>query len=164
MDINPAISELLCTMLRSARPEVAQAILSEPDIDVHHRSSGGQTPLHIAAEVFLHGLAALLMAKGADPDAQDDRGRTSLMNSARVGADKVMDQLLKRHADPNLATTRMRWTALMWAARYQRISALQKLLSAGADRTMRDLKGRTAADIARQYGSKVALALLEAAE
>ncbi|MBL8569571.1 MAG: hypothetical protein JNK84_10850 [Phreatobacter sp.] len=67
MNMDSDLSELLCTMLRSDRAEVAIAILAEPDCDVHQRSSGDQTPLHIAADVHLHGVVALLLVKGADP-------------------------------------------------------------------------------------------------
>ncbi|MCA0318754.1 MAG: ankyrin repeat domain-containing protein [Proteobacteria bacterium] len=161
MDVNADLSELLCTMLRADRREVAQAILMEPDIDVNHRSSGGQTPLHIAAGLFLHGLAAVLLVKGADPNARDQRGRTPLMNAARAGDTRTASQLLKHGANPDLATTRFRWTALMWASRYQRTGLLKQLLDAGADPALRDLKERSAADIARQYHGNAALRLLE---
>ncbi|WP_170118378.1 ankyrin repeat domain-containing protein [Phreatobacter oligotrophus] len=100
MDVNADLSELLCTMMRADRRELAQAILMEPDIDVNHRPSGGQTPLHIAAGLFLHGLAAVLLVKGADPNARDQRGRTPLMNAARVGDTRTAAQLLKHRADP----------------------------------------------------------------
>jgi ankyrin repeat protein len=132
MDVSPELSELFCTMMRASRPEVAQAILSEPDCDVNHRTSGGQTPLHIAAMSFMPGIVALLIAKGADPNALDDRGRTPLMIAAKAGDDRAVERLLKRGANPNLATHQMRWTALMWAARYKRIIVLKQLLANGA--------------------------------
>jgi uncharacterized protein len=160
MDVNPVLSELLCTMIRADRREVAQAILLEPDIDVHHRSSGGQTALHIAAEVFLHGTVALLLAKGADPNVRDDRGRTPLMGAVKVGDERSIDQLLKHSADPNLATNTYRWTALMWAARHQRVTAMKKLLAAGADMQARDSKNRTALDISRQHNCRYSVEFL----
>ncbi|PTM43896.1 hypothetical protein [Phreatobacter oligotrophus] len=36
----------------------------------------------------------------------------------------------------------------MWASRYQRTGLLKQLLDAGANPALRDLKGRSAADIA----------------
>lgn len=161
MDVNPEISELFCTMMRANRPEVAQAMLSEPDCDVHHRSNGGQTPLHIAAASFMPGIVALVITKGADPNALDDRGRTPLMIAAKVGDERAVEQLLKRGANPNLVTRQMRWTALMWAARYRRIAILKRLLAHGAETAIRDKDGRTAADTARRHGAAAALALLE---
>lgn len=161
MDVNPELSELFCTMMRANRPEVAQAMLSEPDCDVHHRSNGGQTPLHIAAASFMPGIVALLIAKGADPNALDDRGRTPLMIAAKVGDDRAAEQLLKRGANPNLVTRQMRWTALMWAARYRRTAVLKRLLANGAEPEIRDKNGHTAADTARKHGATGALALLE---
>lgn len=161
MDVSPELSELFCTMLRAGRKEVALAILSEPDCDVHHRTSGGQTPLHVAAMAFMPGVVALLIAKGADPNVLDDRGRTPLMIAAKAGDDRTVEQLLKRGANPNLVTHQMRWTALMWAARYKRISVVRRLLTAGADPGIRDKNGHTAADIARKHATSLALELLE---
>lgn len=161
MDVSPELSELFCTMLRAGRQEVAQAILSEPDCDVHHRTNGGQTPLHIAAMAFMPGIVALLIVKGADPNVLDDRGRTPLMIAAKAGDDRAVEQLLKRGANPNLVTHQMRWTALMWAARYKRMAVLRQLLAAGGDPAITDKNGHTAADIARKHGAGAFLALLE---
>ncbi|MGU9982572.1 ankyrin repeat domain-containing protein [Phreatobacter sp. HK31-P] len=161
MDVSPELSELFCTMMRAGRQEVAQAILSEPDCDVQHRTNGGQTPLHIAAMAFMPGIVALLIAKGADPNVLDDRGRTPLMIAAKAGDDRAVEQLLKRGADPNLVTHQMRWTALMWAARYKRTAVLKRLLAAGADPKIQDKNGDTAIDLARKHGPAAALALLE---
>lgn len=161
MDMSPELSELFCTMMRAGRQEVAQAMLSEPDCDVHHRTNGGQTPLHIAAMSYMPGIVALLIAKGADPNAVDDRGRTPLMIAAKAGDDRAAEQLLKRGANPNLVTRQMRWTAIMWAARYRRMAVLKRLLAAGADPAMSDKNGHSAADIARKHGAGAILALLE---
>lgn len=122
----------------------------------------GQTPLHIAAMSFMPDIVALLMAKGADPNALDDRGTTPLMIAAKAGDDTAAEQLLMRGADPNLVTHRMRWTALMWATRYKRIVVIKRLLASGAAPGIRDKNGHTAADTAKRHKANGVLALLEA--
>jgi ankyrin repeat protein len=151
MDMDPYISETLCTMLRAGRREVAIALISEADCDLNHRSNRGQTPLHIAPEAMLHGVTALLLVKGADPDAQDEMGRTPLMNAARTGDVKSVQHLLKHHANPNLATTKARWTALMWAAKRGQVEIIKALLNADADPAAVDAKGLNALAIARRF-------------
>lgn len=158
--MDPYISETLCTMLRAGRREVAIALISEADCDLNHRSTRGQTPLHLAPEALLHGVTALLLVKGADPNVQDELGRTPLMNAARTGDLKSMQHLLKHRADPNLATTKARWTALMWAAKRGQVDILKALLKAGADPATVDAKGLNALAISRLFKRAAAEATL----
>lgn len=158
--MDPYISETLCTMLRAGRREVAIALISEADCDLNHRSNRGQTPLHLAPEALLHGVTALLLVKGADPNVQDEMGRTPLMNAARTGDLKSLQHLLKHGADPNLATTKARWTALMWAAKRGNVEVLRPLLDAGADPNHVDAKGNNALVIAQRYRRIAATTLL----
>lgn len=160
MDMDPYISETLCTMLRAGRREVAIALISEADCDLNHRSNRGQTPLHIAPEAMLHGVTALLLVKGADPNARDELGRTPLMNAARAGDLKSVQHLLKHRADPNLATHKARWTALMWAARRGNPDVVTALLEAGANADLTDAKGQTALAIAKRFNRSSAADLL----
>ncbi|XP_057500664.1 signal recognition particle 43 kDa protein, chloroplastic [Actinidia eriantha] len=53
--------------------------LAEAGADVNHSdNSGGLTALHMAAGYVKPGIAKLLIDLGADPEAEDDRGRTPL--------------------------------------------------------------------------------------
>lgn len=160
MDMDPYISETLCTMLRAGRREVAIALISEADCDLNHRTNRGQTPLHLAPEALLHGVTALLLVKGADPNVQDDLGRTPLMNAARAGDLKSVQQLLKHNAEPNFATHKAKWTALMWAARRGQAEIVLALLRAGADPGHVDAKGYNALAIARRFKRPAAEAIL----
>lgn len=160
MSRNPDLSEFFCTMLRANRAEIAQELLTNPGFDVHHRTNVGQTPLHIAAGSFMPDVVAMLIARGADTNALDDRGTTPLMNAAKAGDDRAAEQLFESGAKPNLVTRQMRWTALMFAARYRRIAVLERLIANGADPELRDRNGHTAADIARKNGLVSAVALL----
>jgi ankyrin repeat protein len=53
-------------------------------------------------------------------------------------------------------------TALMWAAGYGKSATVRALLDAGADRTRKDNRGKTAADIAREQGFSETAAMLQA--
>ena len=122
-------TELLRGALRAGTP---------PDI----RASDGTTPLMAAA---LHGSAEMVSAlldAGADPRAVSEAGVTALLwgawdaNKARL--------LLERGADPN-ARSALGNTPLMVAAGSPTGStAIEQLLAAGADITLRNKGGRTA--------------------
>lgn len=54
-------------------------LLAEAGADVNHRDNGGGlTALHMAAGYVKPGVAKLLIEFGADPELEDDRGRTPL--------------------------------------------------------------------------------------
>jgi ankyrin repeat protein len=54
-------------------------------------------------------------------------------------------------------------TALMWAAGSGQKDAVEMLLRRGANKALKDDRGKTAADIARELGHKEVVALLDAA-
>jgi len=75
----------------------------------------GMTPLHMAALNNEHGAVQLLLAKGADPNAQDDLGATPLHYAAKHGALDVVLLLLGSGANPLIKDARKGATALEWA-------------------------------------------------
>jgi ankyrin repeat protein len=70
--------------------------------------------------------------------------------------------LLAHGVDPN-AVYRNDLTALMWAAGYGHEEVIRTLLAAGARADMRDNRGKTAADIARDAGFTASVKLLGSA-
>lgn len=56
-----------------------------------------------------------LLKDGADPNSQDDRGRTALMWAAGHGSPDVVELLLKKGADPNHKSLNYGQTALDYA-------------------------------------------------
>jgi ankyrin repeat protein len=74
----------------------------------------------------------------------------------------VLRLLLERGVDVNKTYTH-NLTALMWAAGYGRKAAVELLLAHGVDPRIRDDRGKTAADIARDQRHPEVSALLEQA-
>jgi murein DD-endopeptidase MepM/ murein hydrolase activator NlpD len=94
-----------------------------------------------------------LLAAGSTVDARDELGQTPLMyavtevsDPARVAT--LIGALIDGGADVN-ATSDAGWTPLMFAARDSSAEAVQLLMFAGADPSLRNGEGKTAADLAR---------------
>lgn len=68
-----------------------------------------------------------------NPDKTDKNGRTQLMQAAKDGDEKKLENLIKSGANVNL-TDKDGWTALMYAVRYQKNTKITRmLLQAGSD-------------------------------
>jgi ankyrin repeat protein len=106
---------------------------------VDHRDNTGSTALHIAARSASDTAVALLLNLGADPDLPDREGSTPL-------------HLAARHADWLSLHTYEEREYAGWSRRTTRIREL--LLGAGADATVRDSQGRTAAEIEEAMSKK----------
>ena len=89
--------------------------------------------------------------------AVDQIDKTALIYAAAAGSAQATALLLDRGLDVD-ARYKHDLTALMWAAGYGRCVKL--LLERGADPKLRDDRGKTAADIAREQGYQDVAALL----
>lgn len=76
----------------------------------------GWTPLHYACSGPDNGVAAFLIAEGADLNARSENGTTPLMMAARYGAGDLVPLLLKAGAEPR-AANEQELTAADFAAR-----------------------------------------------
>jgi uncharacterized protein len=76
----------------------------------------GWTPLHYACSGPDNGVAAFLIAQGADLNARSENGTTPLMMAARYGAGDLVPLLLKAGAEPR-AANEQELTAADFAAR-----------------------------------------------
>jgi ankyrin repeat protein len=111
----------------------------------------GITPLMAAAYSGEAAIVEELLARGADAAAADRLGKTAMVYAAGQGHAAVVRALLSHGTDVN-AVYRNELTALMWAAGFGRDEALRALLEAGARTDLRDNRGKTAAQIAREAG------------
>lgn len=116
----------------------------------------GGTPLHWACHHDRPEMVVLLLDAGADPAIQNRWGRAALHVAARRGCSSVAQLLLERGADPG-SVTREGWTPLHVAAMSGQDDLIPILVSGGADPAVKDSDGLTAADVARERPTAVAL-------
>lgn len=144
------------------RTETLARLLSEDPSVAGHWAPDGFTALHLAA-FFGHGEAIrLLLAAGADPDAQARNG-TGLrpLHSVVAGPEPLLaEALLGAGANPN-PQQQGGWTALHSAAKHGNEPLVSMLLEAGADPSIQAEDGSTAAAMARSQGHEALARLLE---
>lgn len=123
---------------------------------VNSVSSGGWTPLHVAARSgHVETVSVLLSYGNIRPDDVDEEGRTALSWAAAGGHDNIVE-LLGRHGDVNINAVDFRGrTALIWASSLGRTSVVTRLLGlAGIQPDERDILGRTALSWATLCGHR----------
>jgi len=157
----------LIELAKSGSADAVRAAIKGGSL-VKDRDLNGQTPLTVAAQYNADpGVAAALLAAGADPNQSDGMGRTPLMLAAESNPNAAMiAALLKGGADPKLRTPDMfKLTALMIAANSASDSAIIAALAAGGSEIdATDGLGRSALIIAADVGKspKILGALLKA--
>lgn len=167
-DVNgsPADSRDLETVLmaatQSGKAEVVDEILLHHP-DVNARGYTGQTALIVLLQRGrragdMESIARALISHGASLDQVDEMGRTPLF--ATCMASKAIKVLVSAGANVN-ARDPSGLTPLMNCSYLK--DAVEELLAAGADPSLRDRYGKTAAQHARDLGSKETADLLDAA-
>ena len=151
-------------------------LLVEKGLDPHHAMSTGDTALSESYRFGPNQKAALLLAKGADPNAAntfagivkngpiDSTGITPLMLAAILdGPGGVMAEI--KAGGKVDSTDHRHMTALMLAIATDRanVGNVQQLIDNGADVNVKDRYGETALDWAQKYRNPEILAALERA-
>ena len=125
------------------------------------RARNGDTALLLAARGGNAQIAQLLVDAGANTRTTDDLGDTALHIAAQQGDVVTLGVLLSaQFVDINSANS-SGVTPLMQAARYGQTSAVEALLTAGADRDRSDFTGRTAYDWALESRARGLADLLQ---
>jgi ankyrin repeat protein len=102
--------------------------------NVNASSNYGFTALSVAAASPGNLPTVLfLLDKGADPKAVDKDGVGALFLACARGDSKIVEELLRRGANPNEKHLRLTETALMWASKMNRPLSVEALLKSGAD-------------------------------
>lgn len=134
-------------------PDVLAILVEAPGVALDARNSHDETPLMLACLKGMAGLVQQLLAHDVDVNKT---GWTPLHYAATKG-DETIIQLLLDHFAYIDAESPNGSTPLMMAAMYAPSSAVQLLLQAGADPTLKNQQGMNAVDFAnRLHRSEIA--------
>lgn len=151
-EINPLGGEpALVLAIREGAYGVVRALLAHPGTDLERKAVNGNTALMMTAFKGDEESARRLLDKGAKVNQP---GWTALHYAAASGDDAIATLLLERGAKIDALSPKASGalTPLMMAAREGKASTARVLLGKGAKRGLKDVEGRTAAQIARQAG------------
>lgn len=124
---------------RNGHPEAIKRLLyAGADVSLKADGSGHATALHLAAFGGNSDGVWILLNNGAHVDVLNDDGVTPLNWATREGHIAATKLLLKRGADPNIASTKNGLAALHWAAREGHCECTELLLESGADPDLQD--------------------------
>ncbi|GFF62339.1 isoform 2 of ankyrin repeat domain-containing protein 50 [Aspergillus udagawae] len=127
--------------------------------NVNQTDARGKTLLMLAASVGNESVLKLLLQKGAKINAVDCNGRTALHRAAID--DETTRILVDRGAHVNKQDNNGK-TAMHLAVDDDERGVVHVLLQGGADPDRKDNKGRTPRALAKKYGNKKILRLIEA--
>jgi ankyrin repeat protein len=142
--VNPDGQPALIYALREKALKVVDQLLEQPSTKIDVRTPQDESPLMLAALYGLTDVCARLVARDADVNKP---GWTPLHYAATGGSLDVMQLLIENYAyidaeSPNGSTP------LMLAAMYGTSMAVELLLNAGADSTLKNELGLTAVHFA----------------
>ena len=122
-----------------------------------------QTLLFDAARLGRDEVIPALLLAGADIEAQDAGGYTSLVLASYHGHEETTALLLRHGASPDGPDDLQGNSALMGVAFKGHVAIARRLLAAGADPDRRNLAGQTALMMAALFGREAVVDLLLAA-
>jgi truncated hemoglobin YjbI len=135
-----------CSGYAAMQDYVRQRLLADPALTREHYG-GGRTLLHGASGAGRLPTVELLLSLGADPNANDAGGHTSLYclaNECKIaGGASVVRALVRGGARVNAQDGVKHCTALHMAARRGNVEIAEALLDCGADIEARDSVGDT---------------------
>ncbi len=135
--------------------------LVDKGADLEATNFDGNTPLQFAAYEGKVKMLKFLLEKGADINAKNKTNWNALMQATLGGFDEVAKILLEKGSDVDVIGTEKGGTALMLAAWKPSEKIVKLLLDYGADKTIKDKKGRTALDYAKKHYNEKIIDILE---
>lgn len=119
---------------------------------VSQRNGKGLTALTQAVENKDKSLAVVLLDKGADPYTATTTGDCALTSALKNASDSKIAAILDAIVKYNATRTDMQGDSILhYAARTANASTVSHLLSLGLDRSLKNISGETAADVARRW-------------
>jgi ankyrin repeat protein len=150
----------------SDRPPVVQTLV-ERGADPNIPGRSGLTAIAAAAYNGAEDSVKLLLQHGANPKALDNEGKDAIVYAAGRAYAPIVALLIEAGVDVNRRYGHG-LTALMWAAGHDASAGvedvratLKLLIDRGAALNLKDDRGKTAADIARDLGDEQSAKLLE---
>ena len=147
-------------LCRNGNTADLKTMLQQDTSLVNFKQSNGFTPFIIATYNGQVAVAALLIEKGADINAQDRSGNTALMGLCFNGNAELVKLLIKNKVLINQLNFNHA-SALIFAATFGHAEIIRLLLKAGADKTIKDSNGKTAYDQAVMQGNEAVAQLLK---
>ena len=128
--------------------------------DVNMPSLEKVTPLIAASYAGSLPFVDLLLKNGAKLDATDRLHKSALVYAAGMGHTAVVERLLQAGAPIDEAPVDA-LTPLMWAAGQGHVDTVKVLLAKGANKTLKDDRGLTALEMAKEANQAAIVSLLQ---
>lgn len=161
----------LVAAIRGRLPEHRIRTMLRPGVDYRYRDKEGMTPVLAALCWRYYGIAEELIFRYGQPytgrvySYNNMNGLLFIVENAYRGlspaARRIVTRMLQKGGIDLNHKTRTGFTALMHAASGGDLELVKALVNAGADRSLTDPQGRTAALIARQAGNQLVAAWIE---
>jgi ankyrin repeat protein len=150
---------------RCGDPRVVRALL-DAGANVNTQTKHGVTPLMISINMMCvkPEITLMLIRAGANVNAADSDGNTALQIGTTESSDEVMEELLKKGADPNCLSSSTGERPLHVAALNGLSDTVALLLRYGADIKLRNARGKTALEVANPRHPEVRQLLEKAAQ
>jgi ankyrin repeat protein len=139
-------------------------VLLKAGANVNARAKQNVSPLMVSIDMAWGKpqITLALIRAGADVNAAESRGDTPLWTAVTESSDEVIEELLKRGANPN--TKVQGTTPLEQAALNGMVGPVRLLLKYGADPSIRDSEGKTPLDVANPRWPEIARLLKESTQ
>ncbi|MBX3040576.1 MAG: ankyrin repeat domain-containing protein [Bdellovibrionaceae bacterium] len=145
---NSAGESLLIKAVSAGQMETAKWLIRN-GADVNEADLSGGTALLYAVSGGEEELALLLIEKGADLEkTYGERKESVVFEAVRLGQNKVLEKILTKSPKLAQGANTEGETALFEAVRSAQSKSAQILLKKGADKAVRNKKGRKAVDLA----------------
>jgi len=138
--------------------EQVAAILVENGANVNAKSEQGKTALHVAAAKKSAPMVRLLLEHEVDVNERDQEGNTAL--AVTLWDESLTLKVLDCGVNIDAQNTNLE-TALHWAAYYGNKNTVRLLLNYGADRNLKDKRGRTPIEWAHEENQYACVSALK---